>query len=129
MLAGEVAGKLDDMDEVLTGAAGETDTGPVVDEEEEGDTPDAVSVVDDMPHADDSEDTPDDLDSDDTPDDLDFGDTAGHGDGDRDSGGSDHLDEILTGVTNDLRLDSDVPEDVDNDDGEDSDDSDDSDEH
>ena len=121
VLAEEVADKLDDMDQVLTGAAGETDTGPGLGEEEEADTPDAVSVVDDMPHTLDSEDPPDDLGSGDIPGDLDPEDTPQ--DGDAASGGSDHLDEILTGVTNDLRLDSD---DADDDGGEDSGDSDDS---
>lgn len=122
VLAGEVAEKLDDMDQVLTGAAGETDTGPAVDEGDEAETPDAVSVVDDMPDDLDSDDT--DLDSADTPDDvdsddnLDFGDTPGGGERDEESGGSDHLDEILTGVTNDLRLDSDVPETIDEDSGD-----------
>lgn len=127
VLAGEVAEKLDDMDQILTGAPGETDTGPAVDEEDEANTPDAVSIVDDVPDGLDSDDTPDDLDSDDTPDNLDFGNTPQGGEGGEESGGSDHLDEILTGVTNDLRLDSDVPEGVDDDDqdGEDSDDSDD----
>lgn len=124
-LAGEVAGKLDDMDQILNDAAGETDTGPAMDEDEEADMPDAVSVVDSVSDNLDSEDTPGDLDSEDTSDALDSdgtsddpGDTSGAGEGDPESGGSDHLDEILTGVTNDLRLDSDVPDHAEDDDAE-----------
>lgn len=126
VLAGEVAGKLDDMDQILAGAA-ETDTGHAVGEEDEEDTPDAVRLVDDAPDDFDSDGTSDDLDSGDVPEDVDSGDTPEDvdsvdtpedGEGDVEGGGSDHLDEILTGVTTDLRLDADVPEGTDED-GED----------
>jgi len=94
VLADEVAEKLDEMDSVIEGS-GDTETGPDVESDGDGDgddhKADVVAIA-----ADPEEDT---MDGGEADDDVE----TGHG---YDSGnGADHLDEILTGVANDLQLD------------------------
>lgn len=100
MLAGEVSEKLDDMDAVITGSGASY--------WETGDGGEVVPISDHMAEE------PLDLDSDDSdePADDSAGDspavefTEGEGDGEGSEGERDHLDEILTGVANDLQFGS-----------------------
>jgi DivIVA domain-containing protein len=98
VLAGEVSGKLDEMDSVIDDA-GDTDTGPVGEGDGGGgDSEDESIVVAGYEDAPETHDEP-----------ADTGADRGH-EISAEAGPSDHLDEMLNGVVNDLQLSSDEPE-------------------
>lgn len=129
VLAGEVAVKLDDMDDVIAGA-GDTDTG-VGSDDLDGDDGAVVVDGDDgddddrgYRRADDRVGSPDQSqDSDDSVDSVDPDEDDSDGPEDEPGNGHSHVDEMLSGVVTDLRLRDDDGESAGSDDDEDDDDS------